>query len=505
MKSWLITLFGILNFLLYLVVIGLWISIPGEVTLNLFSTLAGLVLTTGLILSNRKSFAQFYKSLYFKNFAGAIVSAFLLFVILGFVNFLAYKNAVVWDVTKNKRNSLTDQTAQLLKEVEGEVQFTIFSLKKDYELIRSLAELYRLKKNDIKIGFVDAELSPQKVRESGVTKVPSLEISFGERKRVISELSELSVTNALIKITRKTDPTIYFSVGHGEIDITSNENEGGSQLAKLLKSNTYSLRQLNLRESSQIPEDANVLVVWGPKEGFFPNEINALKSFIEKGGRLMLALDPDFNSKGQVELMDLLRGYGAILSNDLVIDRIKHANGSKGTVPVIHKFDSNHPITKGFDGSVFLPLTSSVQLETESTGWTLLGLSNQFPAAWGETNREEILAMDMTYTEGFDHKGPLGYIAAFEEENKKLLVFGNSTFVINTYRKFPKNFILFLNSLNWLAGEERLIAFNTPVIEDRPIFMNKHQIGIIFYFTVIFCPLALAIIAFVLYKRRQKL
>ncbi|MCF8060446.1 MAG: GldG family protein [Bacteriovoracaceae bacterium] len=505
MRSWVMTLFGILNFLLYLVIIGMWISIPDNMTLNLFTTLAALVLTCGLILANRQSFSKFYRSLYFKNFIGAMVSAFLVLVILGFINFLSYKNVVVWDVTKNKSNSLTDQTVQLLKEVDGEIEFTIFSLKKDYELIRTLVELYRLKKNDIKISFIDAELSPQSVREAGVTKVPSIEISFNDKRSVVSELSELSLTNALIKITRLTDPTIYFSVGHGEIDIASNENEGGSQLANLLKSNTYSLRQLNLRESSQIPKDANVLVIWGPKEGFFPNELEAIKGFVEKGGHLMLALDPDFNGPGQVDLVNLVKGYGAVVLNDLVIDRIKHANGSKGTVPVIHKFDSRHPITKDFDGSVFLPLTSSIKIVDNTSSWTLLGLSNHFPASWGETSREELLSMNMAYNEGVDHKGPLGLFAAFESETRKLLVFGNSTFVINSYRKFPKNFILFLNSLNWLAGEERLIAFNTPVIEDRPIFMNKNQIGLVFYFTVIFCPLALAIIAFVLYKRRQRL
>ena len=113
--------------------------------------------------------------------------------------------------------------------------------------------------------------------------------------------------------------------------------------------------------------------------------------------------------------------------------------------------------------------------------------------------------MKMVFNEGEDHKGPLGYLAAYEKENKKMVVFGNSTFVQNSYQKFPKNFMLFLNAINWVSGEERLIAFNNPVIEDRPIFMSKNQIGVIFYFTVIFCPLMLAIAAFVLYKRRQKL
>lgn len=509
MRGWMITIFAFLNFLLYLVVIALWISIPEEITLNLFSTVAALAVTSGLILSNRKSFATFYKSLYFRNFASAILSVFLVFVILGFVNYLAYKNVVVWDVTKTQRNSLTGQTYSVLEDIEGELEFRIFALKKDYEVVRTLIELYRLKKNDIKISFVDAELSPQVVQQAGITKVPSIEVKKGDKRRVVSELNELSLTNAIVKVSRVNDPTLYFSIGHGEIDVRSEENEGGAQLARLLSSNTYQLRQLNLRESSRIPEDASVLILWGPKEGFFPNEVKAVESYLEKGGRLMIALDPDVNSPGRIELMEMLKKYGLEMSNDLVIDRIKHANGSQGTVPVVHKLDERHPITKDFDGTLFFPLVSSLRPLEGSESWTILGSSNRFPAAWGETSPNELVSMKMTFNEGEDHKGPLGYFAAYEKDKDskgpKMVVFGNSTFVSNSYRKFPKNFMIFLNSVNWISGEERLISFNNPVIEDKPIFMSQSQIGIIFYFTVIFCPLVLAILAFLLYKRRQKL
>lgn len=508
MRSWVVTLFGVLNFLLYLVVIGLWISIPEETLLNLFSTLAALAITCGLIIANKKTFVNFYQSDYFKRLVAGVVSAFLIFTILGFVNYLAYKNPIVWDVTKGKRNSLTDQTTKLLRNIESDLSFRIFSLKKDYDLVRTLVELYRLQKKNIEISFVDAELQPQLVRDAGVTKVPAIEVSQGDKTKVVDELSELALTNAIVKVTRSKDPTLYFVTGHGELDMGSNANEGGSQLAGLLRANTFQVRGLNLRQSNVIPDDAAALIIWGPKEGFFPIEIKTIEDYLQKGGRLMIALDPDLNSDGQVDLMKMMKSFGLIMHNNLVIDRIKHANGSNGTVPVIHKFDVNHPITKDFKGTVFLPLASNLEIikDSEQKGfWKMIAASNMFPAAWAETGKEEIVNMKMEFTEGKDIKGPLGYVAAFDNEESRILAFSNSTFVINTYRKFPQNFMLFLNSLNWMAGEERLISFNTPVIENKPIFMSKNQVGLIFYFTIIFCPLILVITAFVLYKRRQKL
>lgn len=508
MKGWVITVFSVLNFLLYLVVVGMWISIPEETTLNLFSTLAALAITSGLILANRTAFSTFYKSIYFKKFVSGMTSAFLIFVILGFLNYLAYKNPIVWDVTKGKTNSLTDQTVHLLKASKGEVSFRIFSLKRDFELIKTLVELYRLQKKDIQISFVDAELEPQVVSQAGVTKVPSIEVSKGTKRQIVSELSELSLTNAFVKVTRDVDPTLYFINGHGEMDIAGMDNQGGSQLANLLRANTYQIRNLNLRQTNNIPKDASALIIWGPAEGFFEVEIQTLRDYLLDGGKLMIALNPDLNSDGQVELIKLVKEFGLIMHNDLVIDKIKHANGSNGTVPVIHKFHQEHPITKGFEGSVFLPLVSSVEVDMDSSravDWTILGLSNHFPAAWAERSKKEIVEMNLTYTEAEDLKGPVGYMAAFDDKKRRIFVSGNSTFVTNTYRKFPKNFMLFLNSVNWISGEERLISFNNPVIEDKPIFMSKNQIGLIFYFSIIFCPLVLIIIAFVLYKRRQKL
>jgi ABC-type uncharacterized transport system involved in gliding motility auxiliary subunit len=518
MKNWVINVLVTINALLYLVIIGMWISIPEEHILNIISTGVSLVFTAILIWFNKKRFYHFYTSHFFKKLTTSLVSIFLVIVILGFINFLAFKNAILWDVTKNQVHSLTEETAGVLKSITSPIKIKVFSLKKDYEVIRALLELYRLRNNEVEIDFVDAQLKPQLVKEVGITKVPALEIEVAGKKKLIEELSELSITNALTLLSRKIDPTIYFITGHGEINLDSEANEGGSELKKLLLAKTLSLKTLNLRESQAIPDDARVLVFWGSKEGFFDHEIELIKKFIQNGGKVMFGIDPDFNGSGALKLKQMLADFGLEVRNDLIIDRIKHANGSQGTVPVIHQYDPNHPITKDFKGTVFLPLASSVaDISLQNGGkpkWDLLGISNSFPASWGENNRDELVSLKVTFTEGEDHKGPLGYFAVYEnkvenptgeDRDAKMVVFGNSTFIINSYKKFPQNFILFLNSLNWLVGEERLIAFNVTGIEDRPIFMSENQIGVIFFFTVIFCPLFLVIIAFVLYKRRQKL
>jgi ABC-type uncharacterized transport system involved in gliding motility auxiliary subunit len=500
-RGWVITLFCVLNFLLYLVVIGMWISIPEETKLNLFTTITSLAMTSGLLLINKEAFSSFYQSHFFKKLMSSLVSICLIFIILGFLNFLSFKNPIVWDVTKGKINSLTDQTKSVLSDIQGDVSFRIFSLKKHYQLVYALADLYRLEKKNIEISFVDAELEPQLVRKVGITKVPAIEVSYKGKTKVVSNLNELELTNALVKVSRSTEPTLYFIKGHGELDLFSYENEGASHLSSLLKAQTMEVRFLNLREKAQVPRDAKAVILLGSKEGFFPNEIKALKDYQKAGGDLIFALDPDFNGQGPTDLYDLLSDLGVQMRNDLVIDQIKHVNGSQGSVPVIHHLDPKHPITKDFKGDVFFPLVQSMELQDK--GWQEIARSNRFPAAWGETSRKELTSMKLSFTQGEDHQGPLTYAATKEEGDSKVVVIGNSSFITNTYKKFPKNFQFFLNAISWVVEEERLITLNSPVLEDKPVFMSQNQIGVIFYFSIIFCPLVLLIMAFLFYRRRN--
>ena len=51
-------------------------------------------------------------------------------------------------------------------------------------------------------------------------------------------------------------------------------------------------RQLVLAQKREVPADATVVVVAGPQTDFLQPEIDALKRYIAKGGKVMFLLDP---------------------------------------------------------------------------------------------------------------------------------------------------------------------------------------------------------------------
>ena len=508
MKKWYNLLLLIVNIILYLVIVALWLSIPDELTLDIAVSVFNLTLTLVLIFINRKSLGVYYQSHQFQKLTDTIVFLFLVFCLLGLGNYIAYKHPYQTDLSAYKINTLTDQTKSILKNIKGEVKFKLFSRKQDSYLWLPLFEFYRNEKNDIAIEKVDIDLRPDLVADYHITDAATLVIEYKGKRQYVTDRDELNITNGLIKISRSSDPIVYIVQGHGEADLNSAEADGTKFIFESVKNSSVDIRTLNLISVAEIPQDAKAVIVWGPKSELRPGELKVLERFLEKKGNLLVALDPDLNKPTQTGLRKILEKYRILVRSDIVIDRKNFVNGSNGSIPLIEHYDHEHEITRKFKGQSFYPLTSSIeeipeQLSNEKGKVTFLFSTNPFPDSWGETNLKEIAAQSAKFNESTDKKGPLNLAAVFQSEKNKIVVFGNSTFVLNAYQKFGANYIMFINALSWLIDEDRLISFNLPVIQNEPMFISQQQMGIIFYFSVLFAPLLLFGLSIYMYRRKR--
>ncbi len=57
--------------------------------------------------------------------------------------------------------------------------------------------------------------------------------------------------------------------------------------------------------------------------------------------------------------------------------------------------------------------------------------------------------------------------------------------------------------MSWIVGEDRLVSFNLPIIQSEQIFISDNQLGVVFYFSVIFAPLLLIVLSIYIYRRRR--
>lgn len=513
MKKWYKAILYFVNFILYLTVIALWISVTEEITLNTSITVFNICLTMVILIIDHQRFEQLYTSSWFKGLRSSLITIFLVFGILGFINYLGYKNPRQIDLSFNKVNSLTEQSIDIVNALDKKLYFKIFSRKNQAAAVMGLLEVYRFYKSDIEIKFIDIELNPGLVNQYEITHAGTTVVEYmGRKEKVIhgDDNTELQFTNAILRLSRKKDPIIYFSVDHQEIEPREKGKNGISKIIAILQKAYFKIKAADIVQLAKIPKAVDALVIWGPKSDFQENEISVVTKYLKDGGKLLVALDPDLNGDKIPRLRKLISDWGVTVKNDLVVDKDSHINGSNATVPLIQKFISSHPIMKKFKGPVFFPLVSSV---TESQNakfrgeFTSLIFTNSYPASWAENTPREILDGKVVFHEGDDRKGPISLAGIWEgsnETNAKLAIFGNSTFIINGYERHGRNFSLFIDTLSWLVKEKGLVSFNLPIGKNEPVFISSGQLGIIFYFSVIFAPVFLIALAVLFYRRRKK-
>lgn len=501
--NWLLII--IASIILWLTAVVLWIAIPEEKTLNISTTIAAAALFATAVLMRRDYFAVFYKSSRFKHFSANLFSAILVFCILAVINHLAYKNPFQFDVTVDKSNTLTEQSRKVLARTSDSMKAIVFAPKSQQGAILKMLELYQLEKRSIEIEYYDPELRPDLVKSYQLVTPMAVVWQDGEKKQVVTELNELGLTNGLIRISRNKLPKIYYDVGHAQASLTSNEQNGRAILRQHLVNSNYALQETDTKRWDSVPEDIDVLMLWGPRLGFMPTEINLIEKFLDDGGKLLVAIDPDLNADPVKELRKLLAERGVVASNSLVIDTINHVSGSNGTVPIVNRFADDHVVTKDFPGQVFFPLVGFVTLGEQANGKGLV-FSTPFPAAWGEMTPSEFAAGKVAFNEGQDVKGPVAYaVAAKPKSGGSIVFFANSTFIDNAYAKYAANHVLLLNSLSWLNSDDQIISFDLAAIDNQPVFISSPQLGVIFFFSVILAPLSLFAIAIWNYRRRRVL
>src|SRR5262249_52820841 len=102
---------------------------------------------------------------------------------------------------------------------------------------------------------------------------------------------------ALLKVLREAH-VAYFTVGHGELNEQKGDAAEGRTakgLRKLFESQNYSVKDMGLtqRLGRETPAHATAVVVLGPTQPCLPEEVASLRRYAERGGHLLLALDPD--------------------------------------------------------------------------------------------------------------------------------------------------------------------------------------------------------------------
>lgn len=439
----------------------------------------------------------------------------LLFGIALGLGYFANRHATQRDVTHNTINSLEPTSVEVLKQLHGPVNITVYATEQDARLgdirkiIRNFLSLYQRYKPDIRLAFVDPEKEPEKTRAARIQLNGEMVVEYAGRSEHLTQLNEPVLTGALLRLAHTRDQTVMYLDGHGErkLDGIANHDLGALFGAKL-KQNGFRINSLNLALAQEVPGNVSALVITQPQLDLMPGEVDKLLHYVERGGNLLWLVDaePLHGLERLAEKLDLLLPPGIVI-DPAAAEMKAPATWSLGaTYPP-------HPITRNFNLITAFPSARplvwnenpvwhhSVLVEVAARGWVSRNAPNGKP-------RDENRLPGHPFDKQHDTAGPAVIALALQrninDREQRIVVVGNGAFLANSYAGNGGNVDLGVNIVNWLSGEERLITLQPRAAKDSSLVLNKMQLTVIGIGFLLGLPLLLASIGGVMWWKRRR-
>jgi ABC-type uncharacterized transport system involved in gliding motility auxiliary subunit len=417
--------------------------------------------------------------------------------ILVAVNYLAARRNHRWDLTAAKQFSLSDQTRQILEKLDAPVKVLVFAKPEEFDAYRDrLSEYEYVAKGKLTTEYINPNRDPVRAQANQVQAFGTVVFGYkGRTERVVGN-DEQQFTNSLVKVLTGEQKKVYFLEGHGERDTTSSDPVGYQTIAQGLGSENFKTDTLALAQKAEVPADAAALVIAGPKTDLLQPEADAVRKYLDRGGKLFCMVEPPLKDQAPLpNLFAVLKDWGFDVGENVVVDTnpVGQLLGTGELAPVAARYPP-HPIVSKFRLITAYPTARSVKpLATPPSGRSPQTFIETSAAAWGETDIKAILEeKPIEATKDKDVMGPVPLGAALTatapappappagkapaadapKPETRIVVIGDSDFATNNYLGIAGNRDMFLNTVNWLAQQENLISIRPKDPDDRRLTMS---------------------------------
>lgn len=472
---------------------------------------------------------------------GLSIAVFL--AILVVIAMIAQGHPYRIDLTRSGKHSLSPQTKKIVESITEPVEIKAFYQEAQQERgsVEDLLQAYAYLSPNITYSLTDPDRQPAQARQYNVKTYGTLTLVGYGKQESITMPDEQTLTRALIRLKSDKKKNVYFLTGHGEKGIDDHEKSGFDSLKSELENANYIVKELNLMRDT-VPVDATVIVIAGPDKPLFDEEITALQTFMNNGGRLLVMLPP-FQDGG---MKNFLAQYGFKLRDDIIIDQMSRLFGGDYLIPMVNSY-GRHEITERFTLAAFFPLARGIwQKESLPKGIEITMLASTSPESWAEMDQESLNNGEVEFEEQVDEVGPI-WIAAVatispdfkppadqdsksnnldaeqpaekqvETSNEKqqesagegekeaittettpepsqIALIGSVDFATNAYLGMSGNYDFILNTISFLAKDKDQIAIRPKTKDMDTLALTGAQSQLLFWISIVFMP-ALALIA----------
>ena len=493
--------------------------------------------------------------------ANVVLQIALILFLAAMVNYLGFEHYKRWDLSRDKKYQLSDKSKRFLESVKGKIRLTVFFSANNpigQDVQNLLREYQYAAKDKIDIENIDPERSLSRAKEvfdkykvvseeslvvvdyegrnktvkaSEMAEIDPGNPMFGEPGRITAFKGEQAITSAMIDLVEGKKNIIGYVLGHKEPPIADGApsispqmtpQEGArspvSVMKLLLENENLALQELNLFEVPAIPAEIKTIMIVGPQYDFSDREMQLLREFWDKDGRILLLLDPTAQTP---KLQAFVSELGVRVNDNRLMANVKTGIQEVARIrDVVARFLGDSPITKRLEGvqAPFFGATASLALaQPDPSGATNIKvqpLAEAEKGYWGEVDYNSDEETVLQFTEGRDQDGPLRIAASIEKggsgdervqaNSSRMVVISNATFVQDNALTQGQQGLDFLSgSVNWLLNREALIGIAPKVPQVLTFTIAENAMSNLKWLILVLMPLVPAVIGMAVWWQRR--
>lgn len=431
------------------------------------------------------------------------------------------------DISSNNLYDISSVSTKMLDKLDKKVELKVIAEQDSIDTrIKTFVKKYAALSSKVKVEWVDSVLHPSVLQEyntDGNVIVVSCEATGKSTTIAFSDIiqsdyysyymtgtsSETSfdgegqLTSAINYVTSEETNKIYRTSGHGESTFSSSVND-------LFTKNNLETEEINLSMNPEIPDDCDLLFLYGPTSDITDDEKTIIENYLSAGGKVYLILGD--TSSETPNLDDLMADYGLKKVSGYIADTQRCYQGNY--YAIFPQLSLSGDLGSGISNQMVLLLNSLGMEKTDSDNENLTVTPFMQTSADGyavteddQTQGQYILGAIATNTIGSDTESDEDSDDSSSSETKeaRLTVLASGSMIssdITDQLTTLDNLTLFVNSVtenfdnvNNVAIEAKSLSTET----NTPMHAGGFSILVIFII-----PLAILIIGFVIWMRRRK-
>jgi gliding motility-associatede transport system auxiliary component len=475
-----------------------------------------------------------------------VVQIVLILFLAAMVNSLAFKHYKRWDFSRDQKYALSDKTKRFLDTLKGKMRITVFfspstpitadvqnllteyqyagNRKIDIEHIDPERNLSRAKElfdkykvvTDESLLVLDYDGRNKTVKASEMADVDQSGMAFGEGPRVAAFKGEQAITSAMIDLVEGKKKTLGYVTGHKEPALSA-PTSPITLLKTFIENENIKFQELNLLDQPAIPADVNAVMIVGPQYDFSDREMQVMRDFWDKQGRILVFVDPAANTPRLRAFLDEL---GVKVNDDRLMVFVRTGIQELAlTRDVQAHFLADSPVTKRLADvrAIFVGGTASLTLDPNRGRTANIQLQPLIHAEKGYFAETDYNSDNQAKLQADAQKAgdvPLTIAASAEKggsvdarvqvNSSRLITVSNATFVQDSAIMQDQAALDFVSgAVNWLLSRERMIGIAPKIPKPLTFSLDPEGLRRLRWILLILMPLIPAVIGTVVWWQRR--